>query len=635
MRKRELSLGWKIGGGFSLLLILTLIAAIIGSWGTSTVLKKREAAFEVKNLMEKSLEGRRAEKNYIIRGDEDYLRQAVEIRDEITSYVEEYLMGMLTSEEDRDQAEQIALNAEEWLQFLQRYAQLDQEQRVQRDNYLAAEAELLDLALLQASEDPTHAQNILPTTTSQQSEADHSEKPTPMLVMTMGLAQREYIANRANSALRDEAYQAVLKAMSEVEERLLHLMTHERPADSTVSIDSMYFALISGRDSFRQIHSLEVGKNDQQEAMETVGRRLLDAATQVADSLAAEAAQVHRGATRTLWGTAVFSIALGALLAVFITRGIITSVAELVEAAETGAEGDLTRLAARKSNDELGRLVASFNKMVGNLRTVVTGVTDSAGEVAAASQQLSGTSEELGASIQQVAATANELASRVQTISSDTQVMATTSVEISDMALKGGEAIDNVGKQSAQLEADVGQLAQVFNNLDQRSQEIGKIIEMIREVAEQTNLLALNAAIEAARAGEYGRGFSVVADEVSNLAERSAEATREIASLIGEMQKDTQRAAAGVAGTVGQAKESTVAILNAAELLKSILHMMESIAEKIQQVALAAEEISGGSQELAASSEEQSASVQEAAAAAQNLSNMAQQLQRLIDHFRI
>jgi len=228
------------------------------------------------------------------------------------------------------------------------------------------------------------------------------------------------------------------------------------------------------------------------------------------------------------------------------------------------------------------------------------------------------------------------------------------------------------------------EVSRAIETLDQRSQEIGKIVEVITGIAEQTNLLALNAAIEAARAGEAGRGFAVVAEEVRKLAENSAQAAQQIATLITQIRQDTrnavesmERASRRVEEGVTQGEQVTqsfMRILRAVETsiaslgnlastfersraiqetLQSRSHEVESlsednarevrevaqavstITERINAVAAISEENAASSQEVSASTEEQSASLEELTSAVEALARLAEELRNLVDRFQI
>ncbi|HZW23212.1 methyl-accepting chemotaxis protein, partial [Noviherbaspirillum sp.] len=238
--------------------------------------------------------------------------------------------------------------------------------------------------------------------------------------------------------------------------------------------------------------------------------------------------QASYGTTRLgMLAIGLLTIALGAFVAVFITRTITAPLREAAKVADTIAGGDLTASIEPHGNDEAGQLVNALRKMQGNLVDTVNHIKQgtetislASREIATGNADLSARTESQASSLEETASSMEELTSTVKQNAENARQANQLVVSASDYALKGGDV--------------VGQVVETMGSIKESSRKIVDIIGVIDGIAFQTNILALNAAVEAARAGEQGRGFAVVAAEVRNLAQRSAGAAKEIKQLISD-----------------------------------------------------------------------------------------------------
>ncbi|WP_443218222.1 methyl-accepting chemotaxis protein [Pseudomonas sp. Gutcm_11s] len=234
------------------------------------------------------------------------------------------------------------------------------------------------------------------------------------------------------------------------------------------------------------------------------------------------------------------------------------------------------------------------------------------------------------------------MAATVQEVARNAESASQAANEADGEARQGDRVVAEVVSQIERLAGEVDRSTQAMQVLQQESNKIGSVMDVIRAVAEQTNLLALNAAIEAARAGEAGRGFAVVADEVRGLAQRTQKSTEEIAELVAGLQSRTQQVAEVMNNSRTITDNSVVLTRQAGEALAGITSRVSSIQSMNLQIAAAAEEQSAVAEEISRSvinvrdvSEQSAAASDETAASSVELARLGGELQQLVSRFRI
>ncbi|HMC17160.1 MAG TPA: methyl-accepting chemotaxis protein, partial [Albitalea sp.] len=227
-----------------------------------------------------------------------------------------------------------------------------------------------------------------------------------------------------------------------------------------------------------------------------------------------------------LVGVSLLAVALGSLLAWRLTRSVLDPVAQAIRVSERIAEGDLSTTLPTGRGDELGRLLSAVGGMQDRLRTLVGDIRQSAESISTASTEIATGNHDLSHRTEQQAASLQKTASSMEQLTGTVRHNA-------DSARQADQLASSASQIAARGGAVVAQVVSTMDDISASSKKIADIIGVIDGIAFQTNILALNAAVEAARAGEQGRGFAVVAGEVRNLAQRSAEAAKEIKGLIG------------------------------------------------------------------------------------------------------
>jgi PAS domain S-box-containing protein len=312
------------------------------------------------------------------------------------------------------------------------------------------------------------------------------------------------------------------------------------------------------------------------------------------------------------------------------------------------SEGDLTRRGAEHGG-MLGDLTASINKMLDNFSAMLTrvkqiglSVTSSATEILAASEQIAAGSQRQADEITNTSSAVEEMAASMSQVSRNAEASAEAARRALDMAEHGDRSVRDTSEAMVRIDSAVQRTAEKMRLLAKRSSEISEIIDLINDVASQTNLLSLNAAIEAAHAGEAGLGFSVVAEEIRKLAERSARATRDVGSLIKAIQNETSEALEAMENGMKEVRDGSVLANQARQSLQEISGVVRQSAELIEEISAASEEqarvtrnLAGAMQTVSSITLETSAGAHETAQTIQGMVTLTEELNRGISEFRV
>ncbi|MFT3859136.1 MAG: methyl-accepting chemotaxis protein [Aquabacterium sp.] len=328
--------------------------------------------------------------------------------------------------------------------------------------------------------------------------------------------------------------------------------------------------------------------------------------------------------TQALW---VVSVLLGcvvlsaAALALWMTRMLAGPMVQAAEVARRIADGDLTARVQAQGSDEVGQLMQALADMKQNLSQMVSSVRQNAESVATASaqiaqgnQDLSQRTEEQASALQQTAASMEQLGATVKQNADSASQANQLANGASHVALQGGDV--------------VGQVVETMKDINDSSRKIADIISVIDGIAFQTNILALNAAVEAARAGEQGRGFAVVAGEVRNLAQRSAEAAKEIKSLIVASVERVERGST----LVDQAGSTMQEVVNS---IRRVTDIVGEITSASMEQSSGVSQVSEAVSQMDQTTQQNAALVEESAAAAESLKTQARHLVDAVSVFRV
>ncbi|QXI37870.1 methyl-accepting chemotaxis protein [Pseudomonas xantholysinigenes] len=633
----NISVNLKLGLGFGLVLVLTGLLALTGWNSLGSLINRSNWMSDITQLNSDLTNLRVARLQWMLTNGDDASAANVQAKLDAFGNQQQHLVNTFTSPENLKLLREQGQSISEYRVSLEKMRQGYKTTLAARDamNQAAARAndaiEAISSAVLSSPEsDAAHlAQYLLISKAKQQ-------------LVQVRLDVRSYIAD-----LTPEAEQA---AVRQLESALTEIDSLKRQLPAEASrIQQFESAVLAYRDAVRQFRDATAAIGVARAEMTVQGADIVkrsDALYQIqierrdAESIQARSLQT----TATL-----LALLVGVLAAFIITRQITRPLRETMDAVEKIASGDLTQTLRVTRRDELGALQQGIARMGNTLRDLITGIRDGVTQIASAAEELSAVTEQTsaGANSQkvetdQVATAMHEMAATVQEVARNAEQASHAATNADDEARVGDKVVGEAISQIERLAQEVHRSTEAMTLLQQESQKIGSVMDVIKSVAEQTNLLALNAAIEAARAGEAGRGFAVVADEVRGLAQRTQQSTEEIEGLIASLQNGTQQVAEVMNGSRSLTDSSVELARKAGDSLDSITRTVSNIQSMNQQIAAAAEQQSAVAEEISRSilnvrdvSEQTAAASDETAASSVELARLGGHLQTLVSQFRV
>jgi methyl-accepting chemotaxis protein len=391
---------------------------------------------------------------------------------------------------------------------------------------------------------------------------------------------------------------------------------------------------------------------DMKTAVDNSGAQLGELADYYARQVESEgqAAEAQYGKSRNVVLIFVVIAALATVvLALWLTRSIVRPLEDAVTAAEHVAKGDLTQVIRIEGRDEVTRLLRALELMQSNLRSTLGLIGNSATQLSSAATELNAVTEDShrglhqqNAEIDQAATAVNEMTSAVEEVARNAVSTSEASSQSNTAAQEGQARVIETVRSIQTLSGNVQDTSVLVQKLADQSQDIGKVLDVIRSIAEQTNLLALNAAIEAARAGESGRGFAVVADEVRALAHRTQQSTLEIDKMVTSMRSGSTDALTSMLTSRSRATETLELAQGAGESLTQITESIHQISERNLVIASAAEEQAHVAREVDRNivnirdlSLQSSSGANQISASSHELSRLAAELNQVVARFRV
>jgi methyl-accepting chemotaxis protein len=678
----KMTIGRKLALGFGGLVLLILIVGVVSYSSLFRILDRVEKADDANRLVKQMLETRRSEKNFIIRHDKSYIDENAEILSAMFKQIDE-TKAKFKQQVNKDQVDHMTRIVHEYAAAFDSYVDLENKKNLSMEKMRAQACECLAQAeAIRADQKKQLAERMKDADMGSTqfrvflddkiSKADDANRLIKWSI-EVRKNEKEFIITNGDQVWKDKHQDL----MAKIYKLSADLKSRFKLGQNIEQIDKVIAAAKTYKAAFDKFAGLMKAQDDGDKLMVQAAQKAQEICNIIRADQKSEMEAIFSNTTLLLIVSVLIALLAGIAASIVITRAITNPVRKLVSASQTVADGDLTHDVEIKTGDEVGMLAGAFQQMLKSLRALVGQAQKTAEKVSATSQELSSsaqemnaTTEEVSSTVQQIAASSTKQAEATETTSKVIEDISTTikenasaaqstsavAVEAVQKAHAGRNATRKTVEKMEQVNSVINEAVGFVRDLKDRSQQIGRIVDVITGFANQTNLLSLNAAIEAARAGESGRGFAVVAEEVRKLAEGSKKSAEEITDLIAEIQAKTEKTVISIDSgskevTEGMevVKETGVAleeIIKGAEEAgamsrqvssgsQQMVEGIEKIVKAVEEMSATAEENASAVQEVSASTEEQAASMEQMASSAQELSDMAIKLAELTAKFKL
>ncbi|KRP61970.1 methyl-accepting chemotaxis protein [Pseudomonas trivialis] len=633
----NISVNLKLGLGFGLVLVLTSILALTGWTSLGGLIDRSNWMSDITQLNASLTKLRIVRLQYMLANGDETVAQNVQTNLEAFTAQQQKLLDSFKSPENLK-----LLNAQKTV--ITAYQQSLNKMREAYRNGNAAREMMGDKADIANAQISALEASVLQMPDSPERFAQYQAVVNTKIELQQARYEVRGYTNNVNAENEARAAAQIEKAISSLKNLSAAFGSSQQTALSSLetALGAYRSAVQSYKAASANIVSARAEMTTQGADIVTISEKLYEIQLQRRDAESAQARSLQLIST-------LLALLVGIIAALVITRQITRPLQETLAVVERIASGDLSHNIQVTRRDELGVLQQGIQRMGTTLRELISGIRDGVTQIASAAEELSAVTEQTSAGVNsqkietdQVATAMHEMTATVQEVARNAEQASLAAADADGQARAGDKVVAEAIAQIERLAAEVARSTDAMSHLQQESNKIGSVMDVIKAVAEQTNLLALNAAIEAARAGEAGRGFAVVADEVRGLAQRTQKSTEEIEGLVAGLQNGTQQVA-NVMNNSRSLTDSSVELTRKAGVsLENITRTVSNIQSMNQQIAAAAEQQSAVAEEISRSivnvrdvSEQTATASNETARSSVELARLGSQLQQMVSHFRV
>ncbi len=649
-RFADLGMAKKLGVGFTLVLLLTVLVAAIGVWSLQNISVHFDGLKQMSALNSGVLKVRLLEQDYALRSDP-------KIVDELHGGIEnlnllaENLKGQ--SPANQQMMTQVQQGLAAYRKSFDEFVSLSQSKDLALEMAswsVSSVANNLDVLQAGLADDGAYG---LKDSQGQQGgefieQANQVSQVSKLMMQAMDEARVRLDKSRKTGS-GEEAKTGKIEQADQAQALAEELKGVIKDAGYLTVLGEVSTHIVNFTDKLNEYTGLLASEAQVSKQLAANARQVVD---QVNQAYAAEddsmQAQLKTNSMQII-GSSIIALLVGLIASWLITRLIVGPLRSVIAFAQRIAAGDLSASVAVRRRDEIGQLMLAMQQMGAGLSGIVSGLQAGIEQLASSAHSLSAVTEQTNREVssqqqetEQVATAMNQMTATVHDVARNAEEAA-LAAQTADNKVDSGQTVVRQSLQRIeQLATSATSASNSIESLSAEIQNIGTVLGVIKSVAEQTNLLALNAAIEAARAGEQGRGFAVVADEVRALAKRTQQSTEEIERLVGSLQNGAQASVTQIRSSAELVKLAVSDVLQTESALGSIASAVSMIQQMNQQIAAAAEEQTSVAEEInrsvtsiRASADQSALAMRGNAASSIELASLGMELKGMVGHFKL